>query len=107
MAVVPKKMGLAVATTSDATIYTAAAAEVLSNILLTNTTSSPATVSVSVVPSGGSVQDSNRIAKGIEVPANGVLLLESLRIVMATGDFISVIASAATSITVRGTGVTL
>jgi hypothetical protein len=107
MAVTPKKMGLAVATTSDATVYTAAAAEVLTSIYLTNTTASPVTVSCSVVPSAGSVSDGNRLFKNIEVPAAGLIQLGDLQIVLATGDFISIVASAATSVTFRGAGVTL
>lgn len=107
MAVTPKKMGLAVATTSDATVYTAAAPEVLSNILLTNTTNLAATASVSVVPSGSAAGDGNRIVKNIALDPAGVVLLEGLRIVMAVNDFISIIASAGTSVTYRGTGVTL
>lgn len=107
MAVTPKKMGLAQATTSDATVYTAAAPEVLTVIYLTNTSASAVTVSVSVVPAAGSASDANRLVKNLDIAANSVVQLTDLGIVMALNDFISIIASAATSITFRGEGVTL
>lgn len=109
MAVVPKKMGLATANATETTLYTAATAagEVLSNVIFTNITATAQTISLSVVPTGGSASDGNRVVKNLPLDPYQVVMLESLRIVMASGDFISTLSANATAVTVRATGVTL
>ena len=88
------------------TIYTAAPSSstgVVKNIsaVITNTTSTGATVEVCVIPSGGSASDSNKLINGETVPANGRLSFTVPD--MANGDFIQAQAGTATALTIHCT----
>lgn len=70
----------------------------------TNTTAGPQTISVNVVPFGGTVGAPNLLAKAISIAAGGSYQFpEIVGHVLAPGDFISVIASV-TGITLRASG---
>lgn len=103
-----KKLALAVLTTADVTLYTVPAATqvIVKQIILTNTTSTNQTASVSFVPSGAAAGVANRIVEQLAVPALGVVFIDVSQ-VLETGEFIAARASAATSITLRASGVTV
>lgn len=66
-------------TTSAQTALTAGASEVLlvQNLLLSNGTAGAVTVTVHVVPCGGSVADGNIVLHALSVPANGQVTIVS------------------------------
>lgn len=101
----PKKMAQFVATASEATYYTVPAGKqgLVKNIVIANTSALAATVSISLVPSGGVAGNANRIAPGLTVPGNTAVQY-ALTQVMNAGDFLSAIASAAATFTVTVSG---
>ncbi len=94
------------ATTSGSTLYTVPAnkSAIVKNIVLTNTTSLDATVSVHVVASGGTAQVSNRILSDYGIPQRGMSTLDC-SIVMPEGSSLYASSSANNAITVTVSGV--
>lgn len=106
MANTPKRLASAQLTAAAVTYYTAPASTrtIVKQIVLTNVTGTLATVSISFVNSGGTQGPTNRIVELLQVPANGVVTID-LSQVLETGDFISALASVATAINMRISGV--
>ena len=106
MANTPRRLSSAQLTTSAVTYYTAPASTrtIVKQIILTNVTATNATVSISMVNSGGSAGTTNRIVEQLTVPAYGVVTIDVSQ-VLETGDFISALASAATTVNIRISGV--
>jgi|SRR5882724_3312689 len=103
----PKKLGQAFPTsTAEVTVYTVPGATVtlVKQIILANVTTGPVTASISFVPAAGSAADSNRITKDIPLVGNQVVVYD-LSQVLNTGDFITVKASAGSSVTFTISGV--
>ena len=86
--------------TAAGTLYTAPANTVMAGgqIHLLNTSTGAVTVTVYAVPAGGTAGDGNSIVKGRSLAAGEYLLLDIP--VLAAGDFLQALASAATSVTV-------
>ena len=85
---------------TDGTVYTVPADTLaVVNLNIANTTASADTVNVHVVPSGGSVATANKI-ESFSIGANNTL--ERTNIVMASGDFLVVNATAGTVANVWG-----
>lgn len=86
--------------TAAGTLYTAPANTVMAGgqIHLLNTSTAAVTVTVYAVPSGGAAGDDNSIVKARSLAAGDYLLLDIP--VLAAGDFLQALASAATSVTV-------
>jgi hypothetical protein len=105
----PVKLFQAVLTTSDVVLYTVAAATtvILKEIILTNTTATNATVSISIVPAAGSAAVGNRIFEQVPVAAYTTVIISDLSEVMPTDEDITAKSSAATTITMRASGVTI
>lgn len=78
----------------------------ISNAVLTNTSGSAVTVSISLVKSGGTAGNSNRILYSYSLASNDSLSLNDVLkdSLLGPGDFISAIASAATSVAFVMTG---
>lgn len=95
------------ASTSATTIYTTPTSRktALRNLILANTTAAAATISVSVVPSGGTAGDDNRILKNVSIPANSTTFID-LDVTMNAGDFISIQQGTASAIVTTASGVT-
>lgn len=92
----------------DNTIYTAAAnkAAKIATLTLCNTTSTPVIVSVSVVPSGSTVDGTHKVVSAFPLAANdSTVVTEVSGMWLGTGDFISVNASAATTVDAVMTGI--
>lgn len=87
--------------TSSATLFTATTDTKIASIVLCNTTGNNATVTLSVVNSGGGT---NRIVSEL-VPANGISIINS-SIYMTAGDFIAGLQGTASAITVSVSGET-
>lgn len=92
--------------TSATTIYTAEPASssgVVKNIsaVICNTTTSPATVSIWVIPSGGASGDSNQLIDTETIPANSRLSFSVPD--MANGDVLSGLAGTVSSLTIHCT----
>lgn len=78
---------------------------IIDKFTATNTSASTATLSVNIVTSGGAAGDSNTIIKTKSLAANETYTFpEIVGQVLAAGDFISTIASAASAITIRASG---
>jgi hypothetical protein len=78
---------------------------VIAAFTVTNTTAGAQTISVNLVPNGGSAGASNLIVSAKSVAAGETVSLSPLvSHVLESGGFISTIASAATSLTIRCSG---
>jgi hypothetical protein len=97
-----------VLTASAVTQYTAPAltTTVIKKVTATNTTGTAQTITLYLVPSGGSVGAAATNTITLSVPANsGVELYLAENHNLAPGDFISALASAVTSITLMASGI--
>lgn len=99
---IPSKQAEAAETTQ----YTAVnASAVIDKFTGTNTSGGAVTLIVHIVPFGGTAGVSNQISSTKSLAANEVYTFpELVGQVLASGEFISTIASAATSITIRASG---
>ena len=105
--VIPKVLASAQLASGDTTVYTVGASKAakLAKLVLTNTSASAVTVSVSVVPSGGTVDGTHKVVSAYSIAAgDSTAITEAENIWLGAGDFISVNASAATSINVLASG---
>ena len=92
---------------SDTTIFTASGNGcIVKEIVVCNTTTGTITLNLSIVPNGNVVGVANRLLFGVSVTAGQTLFIDISQ-VMASGDFISASASAATSLTATISGVLL
>jgi hypothetical protein len=95
--------------TSATSVYTVPSnsSATIKHGVLCNTSASAVTVSLSVVPSGGTASASNRIISGVSLPANSSISLKNYLegAQLGAGDFISVTASVVDVLTVVLTGV--
>ena len=94
------------ANTTETTVYTTPASTtcIIKQIIVANTTGSAANYSISIVASGGTAGDTNRIVKTVSFAANSTTIYD-LTQVMATGGFISILQGTASAITVTISGV--
>lgn len=95
-------------TTSAATYYTAPAGTrcVVKRLTLTNTSAGVATVTIYLVPSGGSASDANTITDTRALAAGETWDCASAEgHVVEAGGLVQALASAATSVTIIGSGV--
>lgn len=95
------------ASASNATEYTAPASTrtILDKFSATNTDGSSRTISVHLVPSGGSAGASNLITSVLSIGAGvSVDLPEMKNQILNAGDFISVVASVASKVVIRASG---
>ena len=103
---VPSVLVSAFLPTSDTTQYTCPAATTtkIASCTLTNTTGSAATVTLSVVKSGGSSGASNRVLASYPLAANTQLSLGQLAW-LSPGDFISAFSNTGTAVSLVLTGI--
>jgi hypothetical protein len=80
-------------TNAQVTIYTVPGATqaTIKDIDITNTTAAAATVSINLVPTGGSAVTANLLAAAWSIPANSTVHWTGTQVLNA-GDFISVIS---------------
>jgi hypothetical protein len=92
-------------TTSEATLATCPASTTwrADSVVLCNTTSTAATISLSRVPSGGTAGATNRFMSAFSVPANDTVTVDVKQYLNA-GDFLSGLqgTSAAVTVTING-----
>jgi hypothetical protein len=93
-------------TATAATLYTvpASTTTTVKTILLSNYTSTDRSVTLHLVPSGGSAAAGNKILGEVNVPANTTTTIDTA-IIMPTGAFLSGLASVTTSVNVHISGV--
>jgi hypothetical protein len=91
---------------SQTTQYTATnVTTIIDKFTATNYTSGAVTVSVNLVTSGDTAGNQNLIAKTVSIPASSTYNFpEVVGHIIQPGGFISTIASAATSVTLRASG---
>lgn len=108
MANTPKRMALTQLTTSNATLYTvpAATTTILKSMDFVNTSSSAATLTVYVVPTGGSASAANALISGRSIAGNDNLGWEG-EMVLNAGDFIVAVAGTTSVINAFLNGVEL
>ncbi len=92
------------ATTSVSTVYTAQAFSTshINTINICNTSSSAATVSVYLVPYGGTASSANAVFYNVPVPANTTVLWESVLILPANGTIQVSASTTAVTIMIAG-----
>ena len=93
--------------TAETTLYTAPAntRTIIDKATITNTTAGAVTATVKLVPSGGSVGASNTVISAQSIAAGASYLCPELAgHILNTGDFVSALAGAATSLTIRISG---
>jgi hypothetical protein len=100
-----QQLAQVVATTGFVKIYsaTSAAASHLNTIAVCNTTGGAVTITLCIVPSGGTAAAGNAIYFGTSVAANTTLTWTGAYVIPAGGS-VQVLASAATSLTVTLAG---
>ena len=85
--------------------YIASVKTMIDKVTVTNTTGDAVTFSCNLVPSGGAVGDANAIIKDKAVATGETYVCpELVGHVLEPGDAISMIASAASSLTIRASG---
>lgn len=107
MAFTEKKLGQAqISDASPTTLYTVGSGKkgIVKDIIITNTTATAATVSIWLVPSGGSPDDTNAIMKNWNVPANDMAHFSMWQVLETEGDTIQAQAGTTTSITITISG---
>lgn len=77
---------------------------IIKQILLANTATAAATVSISLVPSGGTAGAANRIVPNVSINANSVVAIDMSQL-MESGDFLSAVQGTASAITATISGV--
>lgn len=92
--------------TSEATLYTVPAATtvIVKQVVAANTSAAAATISLSLVPSGGAAGAANRLLGAVSIPANSSISLD-LSQVMTAGDFLSGSQGTAAAVTLTISGV--
>lgn len=93
--------------TSEGTLYTVPASTnaKVTEIVIANTSSATATVSISAVPSGGSAGAGNRLFANLSVDANSVVVMD-MSVFLDTGDFLSAVQATSGAITLTISGET-
>jgi hypothetical protein len=81
-------------TTSVSTIYTSAGETALAVAYFCNYSTSPAQISVHLVPNGQTANVLNKIYSNVSVTAGDTLVVETEKVVFANGDTIQANASA-------------
>jgi len=85
-------------TTTVGNIYTSSGNTVMSVAYFCNYSSSPAQITVHLVPSGGSANVLNRIYSNVSITAGDTLVVETEKILFASGDSLRANASANSAI---------
>lgn len=93
--------------TGATTLYTVPASTdaKITEILLCNTTGSAATITISVVPTGGSASAANRILSAMQLVPNETVVF-TVDTYLTTGTFLSALQGTASAITVTISGET-
>jgi hypothetical protein len=93
-------------TASAATLYTVptSTTTTVKTILLSNYTATDRSVTLYLVPSGGTAANGNKILGEINVPANTTTTIDTA-IMMPAGAFLSGLASVTTSVNIHISGV--
>ena len=95
-------------TTSAATYYTAPAntTTILKKVTVTNTTAGAVSLTMYLVPSGGSAGNANMITDAKAIAAGATYeVYEAENHVLMTGDFLQALASAGASLTLQASGI--
>ncbi len=95
--VYPKRVGPSTLTASAVTYFTADQRYAIERFTFANWTATDRTATLYVVPSGQSVGNSYKVLGEITVPANDTTTVV-LPVILDSGDFISALASATSSI---------
>ena len=94
--------------TSLTALYTATQPTVVTQLTLTNQTVSAVTVTLSIVPAGATPANNHRIAHTYSVPGNGKPFnVPDMRHHLSVGDSIRALASSATAVSMRASGLLL
>lgn len=93
--------------TSVGTLYTVPASTdvKITSIVLCNTTTSPATVTLSVVTAAGTAGVTNQIASALSINANQLIVLD-VPVYMSAADFIAGLQGTSSAVTVTISGET-
>jgi hypothetical protein len=98
----PLRMGPTVLTNSNATLLTATKPTIVTSLTFTNTDSSERTVTVNLVPSGGTAAQGNRVVSALPIEAHDTYI-QPLDIVMSPGDTLQGLASVTNVVNIMAT----
>ncbi len=85
-------------TTAVGSVYTSSGNTVMSVAYFCNYSSSPAQITVHLVPSGGSANVLNRIYSNVSITAGDTLVVETEKIIFSSGDTLQANSSANSAI---------
>lgn len=105
--VTPKILGSLQLSSGDNTVYTVPGSKAakLATLTVTNVTGSAVTVSVSVVPSGGSVDTTHKIVNAYSLAGNDALLIDDVKgMWLGDGDKVSINAGTGSAVDATLTG---
>jgi ATP-dependent protease ClpP protease subunit len=102
----PTRLYIGQPRTSNTTLYTVPSGKkaIIKQILLSNTSASDVTVTIYLVPSGGTAGANNMIVPGITVNAKTVVTIDMAQ-VMNAGDFLVGVQNTSGAVTVTISGV--
>jgi hypothetical protein len=83
---------------SATTVYTSTGNTVVSTLHLCNQSAAAVTVSVNLVPSGGTAAANNKIYANLSIAILDTYVIETERFILGNGDFISCTANTANSV---------
>ena len=91
--------------TAAGTLATATTTTVVKQVVIANVTAVTATLTLSLVPSGGTAGVTNRLCSATPFPGNSITTID-LAQVMTAGDFLSALQGTAAALTLTISGVT-
>jgi len=84
---------------STTTIYTSSNNTIVTSIIFCNTINSPVTLTVYVVPDGGSVDDTSTIIKLLTIPARDTYIFDTTRLLLSNDDSVRALSDTDLAIT--------
>lgn len=92
-------------TNAAVTLYTSVAKTIIDKLTVCNTSGGAVTVTIYIVPSGGSVGASSLIVATFSIAANTTVDMTQIQNqILEAGDFIAALASSTTVMTIRAAG---
>jgi hypothetical protein len=90
---IPTRIGPVSLGSGNATLFTAPQRLLLTDLIFTNSSASPVTVTLNIVPPGGTAQVSNRLISALSVGANDLYVLTEQKVPIEQGEMIQALAS--------------
>jgi hypothetical protein len=86
--------------TTPSAVYTSSGTTAITAMYMCNYTGSTVTVTVHVVPNGGTADNTNIIYKDVDIIATDTFLLDTERLILDNGETVQIAASAASAVAI-------